>query len=293
MAPAVVLATEERYTLAEGPVWDPTDGVLRWVDIVGGLVLEGDLMADGRISVLASESFGETVGAVVPSIAGARAVVGAVRLHVRAADGKVTPGRRLLPAGSGRRLNDAKADPSGRLLVGTLSLAGASTSEELLLVGDDDVRVIDRDLTLSNGLAWSPDGRLLYSVDTERRVIYRRPWSAADGTWGERTIHLALDEGYPDGICIDADGHLWVAMWGLGQVRRHAPGGALVASIDIPAPHTSSVAFAGPGLDILVITTAKRDLAGDELTRYPGAGALFTTRPGVRGLPQALWTGTA
>lgn len=89
-------------------------------------------------------------------------------------------------------------------------------------------------------------------------------------------------------MCIDADGHLWVAMWGLGEVRRYAPNGALIVTIEVPAPQTSSVTFAGPDLDVLVITTAKRDLGGDELARYPDAGALFTTRPGVRGIPPAL-----
>ena len=81
-------------------------------------------------------------------------------------------------------------------------------------------------------------------------------------------------------------------MWGLGEVRRYSPDGLLVATIPVPAPHTSSVTFAGHDLDILVITTSNRDLAGDELARYPGAGALFTTRPGVRGLPQAPRAGT-
>ena len=289
----LVRATQERYTLAEGPAWDAAAGALRWVDIEEGLVLSGDLAADGRISVRSCEPLGETVGAVVPSADGTLLIAGAERLYLRSADGRAAPILTILPAGSGRRLNDAGVDPSGRLLVGTLALAGGSTTEELVLVAADGVTAIDRDLTLSNGLAWSPDGRTLYSVDSERRVVFRRPWNAADGTWGERLTHLSFDEGYPDGICIDEDGHLWVAMWGLGEVRRYAPDGALVVTIDVPAPHTSSVAFAGPDLDVLVITTSKRDLAGEALARYPGAGALFTTRPGVRGLPQVPWAGLA
>jgi sugar lactone lactonase YvrE len=201
----------------------------------------------------------------------------------------VRPGRRLLPRASGRRLNDGKPDPAGRFVVGTLSLTGdASSSEELFVVRAEGLDRIDADLTLSNGLAWSADGGTLYSVDTNRRVVFRRPWSVADGTWGERTTHLSFATGYPDGICLDAEEHLWAAMWGLGEVRRYAPDGALVTTISVPAPHTSSVAFAGPDLDVLVITTASRDLAGDDLARHPAAGALFTVRPGVRGLPAAM-----
>jgi sugar lactone lactonase YvrE len=206
----------------------------------------------------------------------------------------VRPRRRILPPDSGRRLNDGKPDPAGRFLIGTLSLMGdTSTTQELILVRDDALEPVDTDLTLSNGLAWSADGGTLYSVDTIRRVIWRRPWNPSDGSRGERETHLTLDAGYPDGICLDAEDHLWVAMWGLGEVRRYAPDGALVATIAVPAPHTSSVTFAGPDLDVLVITTAKRDLVGDELAHYPGAGALFTTRPGVRGLAQASWAGIA
>lgn len=286
---SLVRATEERYVLAEGPTWDPVREELLWVDVEAGLVMAGALGADGRISVRETVSLGETVGAVAVTGAGDWIIAGAERLSVRSPDGTVRPGRRILPPGSGRRLNDGKPDPAGRLVVGTLSLAGDdSTGEELLLVRDEGLERIDSDLTLSNGLAWSADGRTLYSVDTLRRVVYRRPWDPGDGSWGERATHLSFDHGYPDGICLDAEEHLWVAMWGLGEVRRYAPGGDLVATIPVPAPHTSSVAFAGRDLDVLVITTASRDLAGDELARYPAAGTLFTIRPGVRGLPPAL-----
>lgn len=289
----LVRATAERYVLAEGPAWDPVRGDLLWVDVEAGLVMAGALAADGRITVRETVSLGCRVGAVAVAGNGDWLIAASEHLHVRRAGGTVVPFRRLIAPDSGRRLNDGKPDPGGRFAVGTMPLVdGTSTTEELLLVDGDRVTAIDADLALSNGLAWSADGGTLYSVDTLRRVIHRRPWHPGDGTWGVRETHLAFDAGYPDGICMDAEDHLWVAMWGLGEVRRYAPDGALVATIDVPAPHTSSVAFAGPALDILVITTSNRDLAGDELARYPGAGALFTTRPGVRGLPQALWSGT-
>lgn len=289
----LVCATVERFVLAEGPMWDPVHGLLLWIDVERGLVLAGDLRADGRITVVEALRVGETVGAVAPAATGDWVVAGAQRLHVRASGGALAAGRRLLPAGSGRRLNDAKPDPAGRLVVGTLPLAeGSSTTEELLLVRPDRVDRIDGDLTLSNGLAWSLDGGTMYSVDTLRCVINRRPWDPAAGTWGVRTPHVTFNGEYPDGICLDAEDHLWVAMYGLGEVRRYAPDGVLVSTIRVPAPHTTSVAFAGPDRTTLVITTGSRDLDAEGRARHPDGGALFTVTPGVRGKPEALWSGT-
>jgi sugar lactone lactonase YvrE len=292
--PDLVRATEERYILAEGPTWDPVRGELLWVDVEAGLVMAGTLALDGYIAVRETLAMGCRVGAVAVAANGDWLIAAADHLYRRTPGGPCTVVRRMLPGGSGRRLNDGKPDPAGRFVVGTMPLVdGTSTTEELLLVEGDRVAVLDTDLMLSNGLAWSPGGRRMYSVDTFRRVVYRRPWDPATGTPGARATHLTFDDGYPDGICVDADGHLWVAMWGLGEVRRYAPDGTLVSTIPVPAPHTSSVAFAGPNLDVLVITSAKRDLVSDELARYPAAGALFTTRPGVGGLPQDPWSGIA
>ena len=136
--------------------------------------------------------------------------------------------------------------------------------------------VIDDDLTLSNGLAWSPDGSVLYSVDTTPGIVYARPYNAVSGAWGERAVALRIaNGGSPDGLCIDAAGNLWIAIWGAGQVRCYTPGGELVAAVEVPAPHVTSVAFVGPELDTLLITSAREDDS-------PSAGHLFTTRiPGV------------
>jgi sugar lactone lactonase YvrE len=289
MDAALVRATEERYILAEGPTWDPVRRELLWVDVEAGLVVAGTLRPGGTIAVRETIALGETAGAVAVTGAGDWVIAGAERLFVRSAAGQLVPGRRILPHGCGRRLNDAKPDPAGRYVVGTYAYrADAAPVEELLIVRDDRVDRIDADLTLSNGLAWTADGGTLYSVDTLRRVVFRRPWDPAGGTWGRRTIHLELDAGYPDGICLDEEEHLWVAMWGIGEVRRYAPDATLVGTMRLPAPHVSSVAFAGPDLDVLVITTSSRDLAGEDLARYPAAGALFTARPPVRGLPPNL-----
>jgi len=286
------VAHPQVHELAEGPLWDPIRARLLWVDIRRGRVYSADLFPDGLLEIRDELALDETVGAVAVSPSGAWLIAGAERLHVRDEVGTLHPGPQLIPSGGGRRLNDGKPDPLGRYLVGSLSLAGPSEEEELLQIGHDGtITIIDDDLTLSNGLAWSPDGSRLYSIDTERRTVFVRAYDVASGRVGPRSVHLVVDDGYPDGLCMDAEEHLWIAMWGLGRVHRYSPSGDLVASIDVPAPHTSSVAFAGPDLDVLVITTATQGLDDEELDLFPHSGRVFTVRPGVRGLPQPLWAG--
>jgi sugar lactone lactonase YvrE len=205
---------------------------------------------------------------------------------------RVTPdGRRIAGAplfeGADRRFNDGKPDPAGRYVIGTMSMSGPSATEQLFRVHGSRVEVVDDDLTLSNGLAWTADGSRMYSVDTLTRVIRVRDQDVASGSSGEWSAFATLDAGSPDGICIDADDHLWVAVWGEGAVLRLSPEGRMVDRIEVAAPCASSVAFAGPDLDILVITTASDDHSKPDLAAYPDSGRLFTVRPGVRGVASA------
>jgi sugar lactone lactonase YvrE len=263
-----------------------------WFDIRRGRVYSAALTSDDLLEIRDELGLDETVGAVAASAAGDWLIAGAERLHVRDVAGTVHAGPRLISGDGHRRLNDGKPDPRGRYLVGSLSLADSSQREELFRIDrDGSIQVIDDDLTLSNGLAWSRDGSRLYSVDTERRVVFVRTYDLASGRVGARSVHLAFSAGYPDGMCMDREEHLWIAMWGLGRVDRYSPAGELVASIDVPAPHTSSVAFVGRDLDVLVITTATQDLDEDQLRRFPHSGRIFTVRPGIAGLSQALWAG--
>jgi sugar lactone lactonase YvrE len=174
----------------------------------------------------------------------------------------------------------------------TPALAGAS-QREVLVRWEDDGRLttLDDDLTLSNGLAWSADGRLMYSVDTLRRVVFVRDYDATTGAVGERRVHLRIEDGFPDGIALDAADHLWIAVWGEGEVRRFTPDGVLTGRVVLPAPHTSSVAFAGDDLRTLVVTTAQAELPDERLRAFPDSGRLFTVRVDVPGLPLSGWSG--
>jgi sugar lactone lactonase YvrE len=285
-------ATAESYFLAEGPLWDPIRGQVVWVDIIAGTVQRGTLQRDLSITVDEVIPFPETAGAVALSAAGDMLVAGRHRLFVRDSAGGVLPGDQLLE-GTGRRFNDGQVDPAGRFLVGTIVKPGPSNTEQLLrLEHDGTATVIDDDLTLSNGLAWTSDGRTLYSVDTSSRRIFVRDYDPASGAVGPRTVFAEV-EGFPDGAAIDADDHLWVAVWGGGCVLRYAPDGEVVGRIDVPAPHTTSLAFVGPALDTMVITTAREELSAEDAARYPDSGRLFAVRAGVRGLPPRLWRPSA
>ena len=278
------------HRLAEGPVWDAPRERLLWVDILAGDVHEG-MLVDGRVETTRTTHGDVTVGAVVPSADGHLLVAGHTALLRLTQDPLARQHLPVLPVGAGRRLNDGACDPAGRLLVGSLDLTGPGGTEILCRLEDDGrLTVLDDDLGLSNGLAWSPDGGLLYSVDTLPGTVWVRGYDPVTGAVGRRRRHLDVD-GLPDGLCVDTDGNLWIAVWGQGQVRCYAPSGQVLHTVVVPAPHTSSVAFADADLGTLVITTATDGLTAAQRRRYPGSGCLFTAPVDARGLPSTPWNG--
>jgi sugar lactone lactonase YvrE len=282
------VATRVSHYLAEGPVWDPIRGRILWVDIMAGAVFAGRLGDDGGIVIDERVSFPDTAGAVAVSAAGEWLVAGTHRLYTRGAEGGVSAGPELIRGGA-RRFNDGKPDPAGRFVVGTKGPGG----EQLLQVGPDGTAtILDDDLTLSNGLAWTRDGRTLYSVDTLSRRIHARDYDPATGQVGPRRVFVEITDGHPDGMTIDSDDHLWVALWAAGRVVRVSPDGEIVGRVDVPAPNTSCPQFAGPDLDTLVITTATEGMSPDDLAAHPLSGRLFTVRTGHRGIQPNLWAGT-
>ena len=208
-----------------------------------------------------------------------------------ATDGKVTAGVQLIPDAKVSRLNDGKCDPAGRFLVGSMALDDRTGEEVLLSIGHTgSITVLDGDLTLSNGLGWSPDATVLYSTDTIPGVIWSRAYDVDTGTVGPRREFLHITDGSPDGLCLDTDGNLWIAIWGAGEVRCYSPTATHLATVAVAAPNTSSVAFVGPGLDTLLITTASEQLSEPQSAEYPDSGRLFTCGVGATGLPVAPWS---
>lgn len=293
LPPGITVASDAAYTLGEGPLWDAARQRVLWVDIDGRAVHVGSL-ADDRLVPAQTHTFESTVGAVAVSVSGELLVALDDRLAVIAADGSRVPGPIVLAGRSGRRLNDGKCDPAGRFLVGSLGRGGTAGGEVLVRCEENGaLTVIDDDLSLSNGLGWSPDGRTMYSIDSVPGVLWQRSYDAATGVVGTRRELIRFADDTPDGMCVDAEGHLWVAMWGPGQVRRYTSAGERVATLELPAPHVTSVAFVGASLDRLLITSATADLSAADRARYPLSGHLFLADVGVVGVPLAAWSGFA
>ncbi len=287
----VASAATPRHVLAEGPVWNAASGTVIWVDIVRGTVFEGKL-GDTAIEVLREWQFEGTVGAAVPGPEGGLLVAGQSHLVVVNAEGTRRDGPIVVRDPATSRTNDGGCDPAGRFLIGTIRFDEAPGHDLLYRVDDDgSVRTLDSDLGISNGLAWSPDGRTLYSTDTIAKTIWARDYDPDSGAIGERRVQLRLDD-HPDGICVDARGYIWATLWGTGEVRAFAPDGEVVDIVEVPAPHVSSVCFVGPELDRLLITTASRDLDEAGLARYPDAGRLFLADVSVAGIPTFPWSGS-
>lgn len=281
------VATGTSHVLAEAPTWDPIRGRILWVDIMEGAVHSGRFAFGGGIEPVERIDFPDTAGTVAVSLDGDLVVAGTHRLYFRDVGGVVTSGPQLIE-GSGRRFNDGKPDPRGQLVLGT---KGPGDEVLIRVNADGGITLFDDDLTLSNGLTWASDGRRLFTVDTLSKRVYVRDYDSATGTTGPRSIFTQIEHGYPDGMTLDAQDHLWLAVWGEGCVLRIDPAGQIVARVDVPAPHTTCAIFAGPELDTLVITTATEDLSPEQAQNYPLSGRLFTIKPGVAGAIPHLWSG--
>ena len=275
----------------EGPTWDAATGELLWVDISAGLVRRAAVAADGGLTEIAAHRGGDTVGAVVPAAAGG---------WLLAADGGFThladdgTARVLLdlageggdPAGGGTRMNDAACDRAGRFFAGTMAFdqrPGAGALYRLDL--DGTVTTVLDGLTISNGIGWSPDDRIVYLADSGPGLVHAFDYDPGPGTFraGRVLLEFAGDDGVADGLTVDDEGCLWTALWGAGQVRRWSPDGDLLAVVEVPVAQTSSCAFAGPGRDLLVISTSAEGMDDAARATQPDAGRLFTARPGVTG----------
>jgi sugar lactone lactonase YvrE len=186
-------------------------------------------------------------------------------------------------------MNDGKCDAQGRFWAGSMSedeVTGAATLYRL----DPDLTLtpVLRDVTISNGLAWSADGRTFFYADTPTQRV--DAFTVTDeGTLTDRRTVVRLPDGagLPDGMCIDTEGALWVALWGGHAVRRYAPTGELLAVVEVDAAQVSSCCFGGPALDTLFITTSQEGMDGAARAADPNAGRLFAAAVGVTGTPAA------
>lgn len=279
------LALGVQALLGEGPVWDDREGSLLFVDIEGERVHRFD-PSSGRQSSFAT---GAAVGSVGLRADGGLVLALLDHFALSSGSGEAITAVPGFAADAGRvRFNDGEVDPWGRFVAGTMDWAKSAPLGELYqLAPDGTVTTLVTGATISNGLAWSPDRRLLYYVDTPTLRVDVFDVDPSDGTLSGRRRHVDIDEsehGRPDGIALDGEGCLWVAFYGGSRVCRFTPAGVLDTIVRVPASCVTSIAFGGPRFDTLFITSARTDLDPSRRAAEPHAGDLFVVDPGTSGL---------
>ncbi|GGS93768.1 SMP-30/gluconolactonase/LRE family protein [Streptomyces chromofuscus] len=279
---ALEVAVRAEAALGEGPTWDAATGRLIWIDILNSRLHTYE-PATGRRTTRTTH---QHVGAAKP-----RANGGLV-LNLRDGVGLLDPDGtyRVLHHDPvpGRRANDAAVAPDGALWAGTMRYDEAPGGGTLSRVAPDgSVEVVLDDVSVSNGIGWSPDGRLMYYIDSPTRRV--DVFDHADGrVTGRRTLaEIEEGAGFPDGLTVDADGCVWVALWDGGAVRRYTPDGALDRVLPLPVPRPTACAFGGAGLTDLYITTARVGLTAPT----PLSGSLLVVRDAGKGLAQPAFAG--
>ncbi|MFF7328912.1 SMP-30/gluconolactonase/LRE family protein [Streptomyces sp. NPDC090306] len=271
----VDVAVRAEAALGEGATWDAEARRLIWIDILNSRVYTYD-PATGHRTV---RTTGQHVGAAKPRAGGG------LVLNLRDGIGLVRDGEEFRwlhhePV-AGRRANDAAVAPDGSLWAGTMRYDEAAGGATLTrFTGDGGALTVLDDVTVSNGTGWSPDGRLMYYTDTPTRRIDVFDYDADTGTaTGRRPLATVEDgAGYPDGMTVDADGCVWVALWDGAALRRYTPDGTLDRVVPLPVPRPTACAFGGAGLTDLYVTSARTGLApapplAGSLLVLPGAGS--------------------
>lgn len=282
---------EARSHHAEGPCWDPGANLFLWVDQYQGLVrrttVDARSLSAGDVTDL---DLGAPVGAVVPHADGGWLVAAGTEVVHVTADGRRTPVADVLPDdGVRRRWNDGKVDPLGRFWAGSITYDQTPGAAALYLLERGRTTVVLPSVTVSNGMAWTPDGATMYYIDTPTQEVRRFAVAGAELRDEGPVVRIDPDDGSPDGMTIDDEGCLWVAVWGGGEVRRFAPSGELLARVHVDAPQVSSCAFGGPDRDVLFVTTSQENYDDAQSRRHAQAGKVFAVRPGVTGPPAAAY----
>ena len=281
--------------LSEGPRWHADAGELLWVDILGSTVHRARPTSDGTLDPVSTVTVDRHVGAVAPASSGGYVLAaGTGFLHVDSA-GAI---RELAQPEAGRttvRMNDGACDAQGRFWAGTMAYDEAPGAGALYrLEVDGSCTTVLTDLTISNGIGWSPDGATMYLADSGTGRVDAFDFEATSGdiTW-RRTVVLIDEPGVvPDGLTVDEDGGIWVALWGGGAVRRYGPDGELLTVVPLPVDRPTSCAFGGRDRSTLFVTTARHGLDEAALSRQPQAGHVFRVDGlGVTGAPCAAYRG--
>ena len=280
----------DRDQLGEGPVWDDQKQLLVRVDILNGQVLELQEPGGSR-SVL--ELPGD-VSAAVPRVNGGLVVAAGHELVAIDQNGTRETLAIVEDHLDDNRFNDCRCDPEGRLWAGTMSKTRTPDRAGLyrLVPGSPIERVISP-TTLSNGMGWSPSGECMYFIDSTTQRIDSFDFDPAAGNLSERRTfaEIPAEAGLPDGLAVDAEGGVWVCLFGGGTIRHYDDTGALLESISLPVTNPTCPTFGGHDLRTLFVTTARHKLTEERLAVEHLAGAVLALDPGVQGLPVSRFAG--
>jgi sugar lactone lactonase YvrE len=263
------LILDAQAQLGEGPTWDASAQTLYWIDILRKRLYSGT----GLVAEL--DAF---PGCVAP-MANGHLIIG-TRFDIVDFD-PASRSSRVLATLNGEpannRVNDGKCDPAGRFLLGTMDMIEERDPVGTLYSFDGTVRPLLGGLTISNGIAWSPDAKTMYHIDTPTRLVKAYDYDVETGTITRPRVLIEVPQelGWPDGMTSDREGNLWIAMWGGAQVTRWNPQGRLIGRVAVPALNTSSCVFGGKNLDELYVTSARKGMTPAQLAEYPLTGGLF------------------
>jgi sugar lactone lactonase YvrE len=278
--------------LAEGPVWDPHEGVLYWVNIKAHEIHRFD-PATGKDTHWKTPADVGSIG--LRQEGGMIVALKTGFFFFDPPTGKFTAIVEPEASQPDNRFNDGKTDRQGRFWAGTLYDPDETKATGCLYRLDTDFtchKMVDG-IFASNGLAFSPDSKTAYYADSKQRKVWAWDFDAVDGALSNRRVFIELraGEGGPDGAAVDDDGCYWLTQPPASLVVRYDPKGRIDRMIEMPVSQPTCCAFGGPRMDILYITSASYRLPAEKLAKEPLAGALFAIHPGVTGPADARFAG--
>jgi sugar lactone lactonase YvrE len=286
------LFVDAKSELGEGPLWVSEVQTLFWVDLVAGTINWIDALSGDHHTF----QTGQYVGCIVKKQSGGFLLAlqnGIYELNKSMKQLTFLTDPEI--SMTDNRFNDGKCDPQGRFWAGTMSMKGVKGAGTLYCFEKNlSCRDVIHNVSISNGIGWSPDEKRMYYIDSAAKEVYVYQYDKVSGLISNpRTAISFYDQkGLPDGMAVDEEGMLWIAHWDGGQVSRWNPyTGKLLESIAVPAKHVTSCAFGGPNMDELYITTARVDMSLKELEQYPHSGSVFRFKTNTKGLPVHSFAG--
>jgi len=280
------LVCHPECNLAESPLWDPDTNTLYFVDIKDAM-----LYAQRANGTLEQWSLSRQTGAIVLNRSGGLIAAQQhrfVRIHLSPFREEEIASTCNEPGHN--RFNDGKCDPQGRFWAATMDDNCKISSGSIWSLDPQlKVRKHASGYIVGNGFGWNLKGTRMYFTDSEEGKIYTWSFDSAYGELGERTlfVSVASDLGLPDGLCVDAEEHVWSAHWDGARITRYHPDGTVERTVSLPVPRPTSLAFGGNNFSTLFITTARHQLSEEQLREAPLSGAILSINCEVPGLPSA------